>query len=94
MPACEVFRPPRSGDTSRIGDGPSIAEYARDIVYNLMEVCDSEKVEHPIITSESGRAIVAHHSVLIVEAFGSIEKDKPPISLELLFAKTVWAIPS
>lgn len=61
----------------------SLAEYARDIVYNLMEVCDSEKVEHPIITSESGRAIVAHHSVLIVEAFGSIEKDKPPISLEV-----------
>ena len=29
----------------------------------------------PTIVSESGRAIVAHHSVLVVEAFGSIEKD-------------------
>jgi arginine decarboxylase len=60
----------------------TLHEYARDIVYNIMEVCDSEKVAHPIIVSESGRAIVAHHSVLIVEAFGSIEKDKAPIAIE------------
>ncbi len=60
----------------------SLHEYARDIVYNIMEVCDSEKVAHPVIVSESGRAIVAHHSVLIVEAFGSIEKDKAPIEIE------------
>ncbi len=52
----------------------SLNEYARDIVYSIKEVCDAEKVPHPIIVSESGRAIVAHHSVLIVEAFGSIEK--------------------
>ncbi len=47
-----------------------------------MDVCDSEKVAHPIIISESGRAIVAHHSVLIVEAFGSIEKNSAPIAIE------------
>ena len=52
----------------------TLNEYARDIVYNIMEVCDSEEVAHPIIVSESGRATVAHHSVLVVEAFGSIEK--------------------
>ena len=60
----------------------SLHEYARDIVYNIMEVCDSEKVAHPKIVSESGRAIVAHHSVLIVEAFGSIEKDNAPIAID------------
>ncbi len=53
----------------------TLHEYARDIVYNIMDVCDSEKVPHPTIVSESGRAIVAHHSVLVVEAFGAIEKD-------------------
>jgi arginine decarboxylase len=52
----------------------SLNEYARDIVYSIMEVCDAEGVPHPTIISESGRAIVAHHAVLIVEAFGSIEK--------------------
>jgi arginine decarboxylase len=53
----------------------SLNEYARDIVYTVMEVCDSESVPHPTLVSESGRAIVAHHSVLIVETFGSIEKN-------------------
>ncbi len=52
----------------------SVEEYARDIVFNIADICDDEKVPHPNIVSESGRAIVAHHSVLVVQAFGSIEK--------------------
>ena len=51
----------------------TLQEYARDVVYNIMDVCDSENVPHPFIVSESGRALVAHHSVLVVEAFGAIE---------------------
>ncbi len=61
----------------------SLAEYARDIVWNIMDICDSEKVAHPILVSESGRAIVAHHSILVVEAFGAIEKDKARLTVEL-----------
>ncbi|MDQ6765138.1 MAG: biosynthetic arginine decarboxylase [Verrucomicrobiota bacterium] len=53
----------------------SLQEYANDVVWNIMDVCDSEGVPHPAIVSEGGRAIVAHHSVLVVEAFGSIEKN-------------------
>jgi arginine decarboxylase len=56
----------------------SLEEYARDVVYNIGDICDEEKVPHPDIISESGRAIVAHHSVLVVEAFGSIEKSPGP----------------
>jgi len=56
----------------------TLQEYARDVVYNIMEVCDSEAVAHPIIINESGRAIVAYHSVLVVEAFGAIEKNSCP----------------
>jgi arginine decarboxylase len=52
----------------------SMEEYANDIVYSIMDVCDDERVPHPHIVSESGRAIVAHHSVLVVQAFGAIEK--------------------
>src|SRR3954454_7211338 len=52
----------------------TLQEYAIDIVYYVADVCNAEKVPHPEIVSESGRAIVAHHSVLIVEVFGSIEK--------------------
>ncbi|HTJ83782.1 MAG TPA: biosynthetic arginine decarboxylase, partial [Polyangiaceae bacterium] len=57
----------------------SLEEYARDVIYNIGDICDEEKVPHPDVISESGRAIVAHHSVLVVEAFGSIEK---AVSLE------------
>ncbi len=60
----------------------TLHEYARDVVYNIIDVCDSEKVPHPTIVSEGGRAIVAHHSVLVVEAFGSIEKVGADLSLE------------
>jgi arginine decarboxylase len=73
----------------------SVEEYARDIVWNLADVCDEERVPHPNIISESGRAIVAHHSVLVVEAFGAIEKTPaidarviPPAEHKLLRALT------
>ena len=52
----------------------TLQEYANDIVYSIGEICDSEQVPHPDIISESGRAIVAHHSVLVVEVFASISK--------------------
>lgn len=52
----------------------SLQEYANDVVYYVADVCNAEKVPHPDIISESGRAIVAHHSVLLVDVFGSIHK--------------------
>src|SRR5438552_1847396 len=60
----------------------SLQEYANDVVWNIMDVCDSEAVAHPIIVSEGGRAIVAHHSVLVLEAFSSIEKTAPKLKVE------------
>src|SRR5450755_1817431 len=55
----------------------TLQEYTNDIVYYIADVCNAEKVPHPTIVSEGGRAIVAHHSVLIVEVFGAIEKIRP-----------------
>ena len=43
----------------------SMAEYANNIVQTLKSVCDDNKVPHPEIVSESGRALTAHHAVLI-----------------------------
>ena len=54
----------------------TLEEYARDVVYNVADVCSEEKVPHPTLISESGRAIVAHHSMLVVDVFGVIEKTK------------------
>src|SRR5947208_1504441 len=60
----------------------SLQEYANDVVWNIMDVCDSEGVAHPAIVNEGGRAVVAHHSVLVVEAFSSIEKTAPKIRVD------------
>ena len=54
----------------------TLQEYTNDIVYYLADVCNAEQVPHPDIISESGRALVAHHSVLVVEVFGSIIKTR------------------
>lgn len=55
----------------------TLQEYANDIVYSIEEVCEQEKVPHPHIVSESGRAIVAHHSVLVIDVLGVIKKTRP-----------------
>src|SRR5213594_3754822 len=59
----------------------SLQEYTNDIVYYIADVCNAERVPHPEIISESGRAIVAHHSVLIVEVFGAIAKTRPDTAM-------------
>ena len=59
----------------------SLQEYCSDVVYSIQEICASEEVPVPTIVSESGRAIAAHHSVLIVNIFGSIEVGTTPLEL-------------
>ncbi len=52
----------------------SMEEYARDVVANIRDICVGEGVATPDITSESGRAVVAPHSMLVVEVFERISK--------------------
>ena len=51
-------------------------EYASDVVYRVASVCNARGIEHPVIVSESGRAIAAHHSVLIFNTLGTSALDK------------------
>jgi arginine decarboxylase len=53
----------------------TMQEYANDIVFALEEVCDAAQVAHPTIVTESGRAIVAHHSMLVIDILGVGEFD-------------------
>jgi len=53
----------------------TLQEYANAVVYAMKEVCDAEGVPHPTLVSESGRAITAHHSMLVVPVLGSYRKD-------------------
>ena len=65
-----------SGSYDEGGINYSLQEYANAVVYSVMEVCDAKSVPHPVLISESGRAITAHHSVLVVEALGAFRKDR------------------
>ena len=48
----------------------TLEEYARDIVWTIDKVCQENDVPHPDIITESGRATVAHHSVLVFNVLG------------------------
>ncbi len=56
----------------------TLQEYANAVVQSVREVCDAETIEHPVLISESGRALTAHHSVLALEVAGSYAKHGAP----------------
>lgn len=57
----------------------TIQEYANDVVYHVQSVCDEAGVPHPQLISESGRAVAAQHSVMIMETIGVTSQGKPVI---------------
>src|SRR6201998_2435044 len=54
----------------------TLNENANDVVYRVASVCNARDIPHPMIVSESGRAVAAYHSVLIFDALGSSALDK------------------
>jgi arginine decarboxylase len=68
----------------------SLEEYARNVVYVIGEACLQAGIPDPIIITESGRAIAAHHSVLITEVIDVTssppmsEKFEPPSDHDIL----------
>src|SRR5690606_36361500 len=63
----------------------TLEEYASDIVYRIKAVCDQAKfgdgevgVPHPRILSESGRALVAHSSILVTDVLSASEFSADP----------------
>eukprot|EP00262_Sarcandra_glabra_P010794 TRINITY_DN2624_c0_g1_i7.p1 TRINITY_DN2624_c0_g1~~TRINITY_DN2624_c0_g1_i7.p1 ORF type:complete len:715 (+),score=25.65 TRINITY_DN2624_c0_g1_i7:336-2480(+) len=67
---------------SDVSVGYGLDEYAAAVVQAVRYACDRKFVKHPVICSESGRALVSHHSVLIFEAVSSSSAAaEPPISV-------------
>jgi arginine decarboxylase len=54
----------------------TLVEYANDVVYRIASVCNARGLPHPMIVSESGRAIAAHHSVLVFNVLGRSALDR------------------
>lgn len=54
----------------------TLEEYAGNVVYRIMTICDDEGVDHPTIITECGRAMVAHQGVLIFDILGVNRPDR------------------
>ena len=59
-----------------------LAEYANAVVYTVQEICAARDVPAPVLLSESGRALTAHHSVLVVPVLGVHRPDAPVSALD------------
>lgn len=57
----------------------SLQEYANDVVFYTQEICDEAGVPHPKIFTESGRAVAAHHAVLVFDVLGVSGFDRAKI---------------
>ena len=60
----------------------SMADYASGVVFEVKQICDVEEVPHPALVSESGRAITAHHSCVVMQAIDEVSNSANPVSIE------------
>ncbi len=58
-------------------------EYANDVVYSVSQVCERDNLPHPHIVTESGRSLVAHHSVLLFNVLGAnkVRMEEPMVEV-------------
>ncbi|MCP3952956.1 MAG: biosynthetic arginine decarboxylase [Desulfobacterales bacterium] len=72
-----------SNTNSQSSRNYSIEEYCCDIVESIITVLNKNKVPHPTIITESGRATVAYYSVLLFNILDSSAFSPPPIPEKL-----------
>ncbi len=60
----------------------TLSEYCNDVVHHIQTTCDQAGVKHPNIISESGRAVVAYHSVLVFSVLGVIQHGRSNVPIE------------
>ncbi|MCA9152111.1 MAG: biosynthetic arginine decarboxylase, partial [Planctomycetales bacterium] len=70
----------------------TLQEYANDVIYHVLTVCEDAGIKHPTIISESGRAIAAYHSMLIFNVLGisSHGEDELPTELSEDVEQPLW----
>lgn len=73
----------------------TVQEYADNIVYILAETCQQHNLPHPEIITESGRAITAHHAMLITNVIATepaceLTHLRPPAESEPAIIKNLW----
>jgi len=58
----------------------SVQEYANNVIHTLWEICEQLGLPHPDVITESGRAMTAHHAVLITNV---IDIEQAPVGKSL-----------
>jgi arginine decarboxylase len=67
-----------TNSTSDASVNYSLQEYANDVVYTLAEACREHELPMPHIISESGRALTAHHALLLIKVIDvESQADRP-----------------
>ena len=71
----------------------TLQEYANDVIYTIAEVCRDQDIPMPHIISESGRALTAHHALLLLKVIDvesqaehtvpELDENVPPLLLEM-----------
>lgn len=72
-------------------------EYAHAVLSTISEVCAHRGVPHPVVVTESGRALAAYHSALIVEVLSTSAhrlevEPEPPADTDDADIRALWAI--
>ena len=65
-----------SGSRSSCSMNYTVEEYANNVVGPIAEICEQRQLPHPNIITESGRAMTAHHAMLITDV---IDIEKAPV---------------
>src|SRR4029078_3112283 len=72
-----------TNSTSDASVNYSLQEYANDVVYTLAEACREHEIPMPHIISESGRALTAHHALLllkVIDVESHVERPMPELT--------------
>jgi arginine decarboxylase len=65
--------------TSAASVNYTLQEYANDIIYTMAEACRENEVPMPHLISESGRALTAHHAVILLKVIDVESQAEPPL---------------
>ena len=83
-----------TASTSHASVNYTLQEYANDVIYTIAEVCRDQEIPMPHIISESGRALTAHHALLLLKVIDvesqaehtvpELDESAPPLLLEMV----------
>ena len=68
-----------TGSTANASVNYSLQEYANDVIYTIAEMCRDQELPMPHIISESGRALTAHHALLLLKVIDVESQAEPPL---------------